>query len=128
MEILKAKQIHVQMEHKCKDVDYVLYHTNTWLPENELSNSYLPIVENYLASNLHVEVIKLEEVEEVTYKESNIFRNADLANERRISFSPILKQDVHVHDYGKNQSTMIVSKKNWQIHWKILLGLVKVLN
>ena len=44
METLGTKQIHDQIEYQCKDSDYVLYHSNTWVPEKELSNSYFPLL------------------------------------------------------------------------------------
>ena len=91
MKTLKCEQMHDQIDHKCKDIDYVLYHSNAWVSEKELSNSFFPILESYLASNLNVEVIKLEEVEQLAYKNSSIFPNADVPNVHQIMFTIVRK-------------------------------------
>ena len=104
METLKVNQTHDQIEYNSEEIDFLLSDSNTWVCERELSTTYLHLVKRYLASHLQVEVIKLEEVDQATYESTNILATADIANERRISSSPIPKQNDDVgHHYGKSQ-------------------------
>ena len=63
-----------------------------------------------MVSHLQVEVIKLEEMEQATIENTNILTTLDIVNERRISSSPILKQNVG-HNYGKYQLYTIDCKQ-----------------
>ena len=60
---------------------YLLHGRNTWECERDLSISYLSIVESYLASNIPMEIIKLEEMDDSTYRDINFMDNA---NDKRI--------------------------------------------
>ena len=101
METLNIFQIPDNMEFESEEIDYLLYHSNAWVPERELSISYLPVVERYLVSNLQVEVIKLEQMAAI--ENTDILTTVDIVNDRRISSSPILKQNDY---YGKSELTI----------------------
>ena len=95
------------MEYKDEENDYLLCDSNTWVSESVFTISYLPLVERYLVSNLQVEVIKLEVMEQATIENTNILTTAVIVNERRISSSLILKQNDGVgRYYGKSELTI----------------------
>ena len=115
METLNIYQIPDQIVYKGEENDYLLCDSDTWVSESELTTSYLAVVERYLASNVQVEVIKLEEMEQATNENTNILTTFDIGNEKRISSSPILKQNVG-HDYGKYQLCTIECKQEELLH------------
>ena len=89
----------MEMETLGEENDYLLCDSNTWVPERELTISYLHILERYLTSNLQVEVIKLEEMDQATNENTNILTTVDIVNEKRISSAPILKQNDDISQY-----------------------------
>ena len=86
-----------------RKIRYLLHADNTWQYERDFSASFLPLVERYLKYDSKVEVIKLEEMEEITY--------TGIPNGKETTHSSLVKLDDSVVQCSAENQIDIHCKK-----------------